>query len=35
MWTPGIAHLFHLKRADMQDHTLHEYLAMADATKGD
>jgi hypothetical protein len=33
MWSPDIAHLFHLKRADMLDHTLHEYIAMVDAAK--
>lgn len=33
MWSPSIAHLFHLKRADMADVTLQEYLAMADAAK--
>jgi hypothetical protein len=33
MWSPAIAHLFHLKRADMLDHTLHDVLAMAEAAK--
>jgi hypothetical protein len=33
MWSPDIAHLFHLKRADMLDYTLHEYIAMVDATR--
>jgi hypothetical protein len=35
MWSPGIAHLFHLKRADMLDQTLHQFIAMAEAAKGD
>jgi|1186.fasta_scaffold725906_2 hypothetical protein len=33
MWSPAIAHLFHLKRADMADHTLHELVAMHEAAK--
>lgn len=33
MWSPAIAHLFHLKRPEMVDYTLHEFLAMAEAAK--
>lgn len=33
MWSPALAHLFHLKRADMLDCTLHEVLAMNEAAK--
>ena len=33
MWSPAIAHLFHLKRADMPDYTLQQILAMAEAAK--
>jgi len=34
MWNPSIAHLFHLKRADMQDCTLHQFITMTEAAKG-
>jgi hypothetical protein len=33
MWSPSLAHLFHLKRTDMPDYTLHEVLAMHEAAK--
>lgn len=33
MWSPVIAHLYHLKRADMLDHTLHEVLSMYESSK--
>jgi hypothetical protein len=31
MWAPWVAHLFHLRRADMLDVTLHDFLAMAES----
>lgn len=34
MWAPWVGHLFHLKRADMADVTLHEFLSMYDQVKG-
>lgn len=33
MWSPALAHLFHLKKADLLDHTLHEVVAMHEAAK--
>lgn len=33
MWSPWVAQVFHLRRADMLDTTLHEYLAMAEHMK--
>jgi hypothetical protein len=33
MWSPTLAQLFHLKRADMPDYTLREVLAMHEAAK--
>jgi hypothetical protein len=33
MWSPAIAHVFHLKRADALDWTLHEFLDMNEALK--
>jgi hypothetical protein len=33
MWGPWVAHLFHLRREHMVDVTLHEFLAMHEATK--
>ena len=34
MWAPWVAHLFHLRRTDMADVTLHEFLAMYEQAKG-
>lgn len=33
MWAPWVAHLFHLRRSDMANVTLHEFLAMYDQVK--
>jgi len=33
MWAPWIAHYFHLKRSDMVDVSLHDFLAMVDFVK--
>jgi hypothetical protein len=35
MWTPALAHYFHLKRPDMLEITLTEYLAMVDSLPKD
>jgi hypothetical protein len=31
MWTPALAHYFHLQKRDMVDYSLEEYLAMTDS----
>jgi hypothetical protein len=33
MWAPWVAHHFHLKRGDMVDVTLREFLAMSESVK--
>lgn len=35
MWSPGIAHWFHLKKDDMLDVSLSEFVAMIDYAKQD
>ena len=34
MWNPAIAHHFHLRRGDMLDVRLNEYLVMVDSMRG-
>jgi len=31
MWSPALAHYFHLRRPDMLEHSLDDYLAMIDS----
>lgn len=35
MWAPWVAHWFHLRRPDMLELGLRDYLAMIDFAKGD